>query len=368
MEAVHAGDASGRLFVLEQAGRIRVVEADGNVRATPFLDITPLVRSGGEQGLLGLAFHPRYVANGLFYVYYTAPPPEPARAGSTIVLARYSRSSADPNVANAASGQVILTIPHVEFPNHNGGKILFGPDAYLYIGVGDGGGGGDPFGAAQDLGDLRGKILRIDVDGASPYAVPPSNPFIGQPSARAEVYAYGLRNPWRFAFDRETDDAFIADVGQDEWEEVDHVPAGTLAGRNFGWSTFEGTHCFRVASGCSLPGATAPVIEYAHDAAGGASIIGGYRYRGRSMPQLLGRYVYGDFASGHVWAAAPGLRGIWSPRLVATVPGISSFGEDEAGELFVVDRGAGTLLRLAATRDLDATPEGSRIRRWLTLR
>jgi len=363
VEIVHAGDGSGRLFVLEQAGRIRVVERDGSVRAQPFLDIVPLVRSGDEQGLLGIAFHPRFASNGFFYVYYTAPVFR--AAGSTIMLVRYSRSAADPDAADPASAHVILSIPHVEFANHNGGKILFGPDGYLYVGVGDGGGGGDPFGAARNLRELRGKILRIDVDGAVPYAIPASNPFAGRADARGEVYAFGLRNPWRFSFDAATNDFFVGDVGQDTFEEVDYVPAGSLAARNFGWPAFEATHCFRGAAECAATSATLPVIEYAHDSAGGISVTGGYRYRGRDVPQLFGRYVYGDFGSGRIWAAVPGLHGRWSPIVIATTSGVSSFGVDEAGELYVASYDRGIVYRITAPEGtVPVAPEASALRRW----
>ncbi|HET9580173.1 MAG TPA: PQQ-dependent sugar dehydrogenase [Usitatibacter sp.] len=361
VEIVHAGDGSGRLFVVEQAGRIRVVNADGTVRPTPFLDIVPQVRSGGEQGMLGLAFHPGFAQNGLFFVYYTVPPLDPADGGNEIRLVRYKRLATDPNVADYGSAETILSIPHPQFGNHNGGKIAFGPDGYLYIGVGDGGGAGDSFNAAQNLLDLRGKLLRIDVDAGPRYGVPPSNPFANRDGARGEVYAYGLRNPWRFSFDRETDDLFIADVGQNLWEEVDFAAATTAAGRNFGWPAHEGTHCFRPASGCALAGETLPIIEYGHDSQGGFSVTGGFRYRGHDVPELQGRYVYGDYVSGRIWIATPGLHGRWAPRQVATLPAVSTFGEDENGELLVADHVAGTILRIVPAQA--AVPDANPIRR-----
>jgi glucose/arabinose dehydrogenase len=350
VEIAHAGDGSGRLFVLEQAGRIRVIR-DGQLLAAPFLDIRSIVRSGGEQGLLGLAFHPSYATNGLFYVYHNRPLAG-SSTGSEIVLARYSRYAPNPDLADPSTRTILLTIAHPTYDNHNGGKIAFGPDGYLYIGVGDGGGGGNILGTAQSLGDLRGKILRIDVDSASPYAIPPSNPFAGSsdPSIRKEIWAYGLRNPWRFTFDRALGDLFIADVGQNAWEEVDFEPRASPGGRNYGWSAFEGTHCFSPSTNCSLPGAIAPILEYAHDSNGGFSITGGYRYRGGALPALHGYFVYGDYVSGRIWAAqqvaTPGGGGAWSSTQVASLSNVSTFGEDENGELYAANHSAGTVVRL----------------------
>jgi glucose/arabinose dehydrogenase len=305
LELAHANDGSGRLYVLEQAGRVRLIR-NGHLVRTPFLDITARVLSGGEEGLLGIAFHPSYAANGRFYVYYTRPRPGDA-GGDEIVIERFLRSAANPDVADPASGSILLVIEHPQFGNHQSGKLAFGPDGYLYASVGDGGGGGDPFRTGQDLTQLRGKILRLDVDGAAPYAIPPTNPFLGSPdpAVRQEIWDYGLRNAWRYSFDRSTGDLLIADVGQDLWEEVDFEPAGSGGGRDYGWSVFEATHCFDPPTGCSLASHTPPVIEYHHDSAGGFSITGGYVYRGASLPSLAGYYVYGDFVSGHIWAALP---------------------------------------------------------------
>jgi len=282
-------------------------------------------------------------------VHYTrARPGDPN--GNDIVIARYNRSAGNPDVADPASASIVLTIPHPQFGNHNGGKLAFGPDGYLYVAVGDGGGAGDPSGAGQSLADLRGKILRLDVDSASPYAIPTTNPFANSsPPIRREIWAYGLRNPWRFSFDRLTGDIFIGDVGQNVWEEIDFEPAGS-GGRNYGWSVFEATHCFSPSSGCSLAGHTPPILEYAHDASGGFSVTGGYRYRGGALPALEGYYVYGDFVSGRIWAAeqvaTPGSGGAWSTTQVGTSSNLSSFGEDENGELYVANHSAGTISRL----------------------
>jgi len=343
VEMAHAGDGSGRIFIVEQGGRIRVMR-DGALSLSPFLDIASLVSSGGERGLLGLAFHPQFAANRAFYVFYT-------RTGDgALVLARYLVRIDNPDQADTASGIPILTIPHPTFSNHNGGKISFGPDARLYIGTGDGGSGGDPANNAQNLGSLLGKMLRIAVDGGSGYTIPPDNPFSGSSCASGacpEVWAYGLRNPWKFSFDRQTGDLFIGDVGQNAVEEVNLLPAGSPAGANFGWRAFEGTRCFNPPTGCSLPNHIPPIIQYLHDAAGGVSVTGGYRYRGQRFPALAGYYVYGDFGSARVWGARPDPGGSWTPEVLVEPPGmlasISSFGEDEAGNLYVLDYGNGRL-------------------------
>ena len=353
LEITHAGDGSGRLFVVEQQGLVKIVR-DGAVLPTPFLDVTGIVAAGGEQGLLGLAFHRQYAINGRFYVFYNRSPTSSA-TGSDLVIARYTRSAANPDVADAASGTPILVIAHPDANNPNGGKLAFGPDGYLYIGVGDGGGGGDPFNAGQNLGDLRGKILRIDVNGAAPYAIPPSNPLVARAGARGEIFAYGLRNPFRFNFDRATGDLFIGDVGQNQWEEIDLVPAGSAGGQNFGWRLFEGAHCFQPPSGCTLAGHAPPIIEYGHDGSGGFSVTGGVRYRGRMVPELRGQYIYGDYVSGRLWTAIPDGAGTWLPSLAGSLPNVSSFGEDESGEVYVTDHGTGRLLRLAVA---DADGDG----------
>ena len=337
----HAGDGSRRLFILEQAGRI-LIHDGSRVLPSAFLDVSALVSCCGERGLLGLAFHPDYVTNGLFYVDYTN------TAGDT-VIARY-HVSADANVADPSSAQILLTIPQ-PFANHNGGQLAFGPDGFLYIGMGDGGGVGDPGNRAQNLGELLGKILRIDVNGAAPYVIPATNPFRSTPGARPEIWAYGLRNPWRFSFDRQFGDLFIADVGQDKWEEVDFQPATSAGGENYGWRLMEGTHCYNPSSGCNDGTLTLPILEYGH-LPDNCSITGGYRYRGGRFPQLFGRYFYGDYCSGRIWNGIQSGQTWSSTQLIDTALRITSFGEDEGGELYVVHHGFGsdgTLQRIVET-------------------
>ena len=322
----HAGDS--RLFVTLQRGRIVIVDAAGT---REFLNITPLVRSGGERGLLSVAFHPRYSDNGFFYVYYTD-------AEGDIVIARYQRS-ADPDRADPASRTLILEIPHREFGNHNGGQLKFGPDGYLYIGTGDGGGAGDSLGNGQRLTTLLGKMLRIDVDTGTPYAIPPSNPFAGNPAARPEIWAYGLRNPWKFSFDTITGDLWIADVGQNLFEEVNLQPAASTGGENYGWNRMEGAHCFSPPSGCNDGSLTLPVLEYGR-AGGACSVTGGYRYRGTSNIRLRGTYIYGDYCNGVIFGATQQPDGTWAGRPLFDAPFfISAFGEDLNGEVYVVDHG-----------------------------
>jgi len=327
-----ANDGSGRLFIVEQPGRIRVLQ-DGQLLDTPFLDIDDRVDdSGNEQGLLGLTFHPDYENNGWFYVNYT-------RGGGDTVIARY-QVTGDPNLADPNSERVILGAPQ-PFPNHNGGGLAFGPDGYLYLGLGDGGAAGDPFGNGQSLGTLLGKVLRIDVNGGEPYAVPSDNPFAnggGQP----EIWAYGLRNPWRISFDRATGDMFIGDVGQGAWEEVDFIPADSPGGENFGWKYREGAHDYE---GGGPGGLIDPAAEYSHGE-GGCSITGGYVYRGAALPEWQGVYLYGDYCSGYVWGLIPSAGGWQSDLLFETGMRVSSFGEDEAGELYLANL-QGAIYRLA---------------------
>ena len=330
-----AFDGSGRLFVVEKAGRILIVR-DGRVLARPFLDIQPRVGSrGDEQGLLSVAFHPRFGENGFFYVNYTD------RNGDT-AIERYS-VSADPDVANGASAALILPIAQPA-PNHNGGMLLFGPDGYMYIGMGDGGGAGDQFRNAQNMGALLGKMLRIDLDAQFPYAIPSDNPFVDRADARPEIWAYGLRNPWRYSFDRATGDLYIADVGQFRFEEVHLQPAGR-GGQNYGWPIMEGAHCFPETRACDRSGLEMPIAEYDHTL--GCSITGGYVYRGPSYPRGRGAYVFGDVCSGRIWSLHVGADGGWQrTELLVTPLVISSFGEDEAGELYVVSLEPGGLYRL----------------------
>lgn len=320
----HAGDGSGRLFVCEKTGRLLVIKY-GQVLPTPFLDLRGKVGSVSEGGLLSVAFPPGFAAKQYFYVSYTD-----VRGDS--VIERY-HVSADQDRANASSGEVILTLDQ-PYGNHNGGLIEFGPDGYLYIGLGDGGGSGDPLENGQDPSNWFGTILRIDVEGpTSPYGVPASNPFVGVPGHEDEIWAYGLRNPWRFSFDRSTGDLYIADVGQNAWEEINFQPAGDPGGQNYGWDMYEGTHVYEPPA--NPAGITFPVWEYDH-ATSGHSVTGGFVYRGPDFPALDGIYVYGDFEYGQVW----GLRrpaAVWENHLFADTPYlISSFGEDEAGEVYMV--------------------------------
>ena len=332
-----AGDDSGRMFVVEKQGTIAILR-DGARDATPFLNIADLITSSGsEQGLLGLAFHPDYAKNGRFFVYYTA------RNGDN-TLARY-QVSGDPDVADPASGQVLFAVADPA-PNHNGGMLAFGPDGDLYVGLGDGGSAGDPWGNGQNRSVLLGKLLRLNVDGDQLYSIPPDNPWPdGGDEARPEVWAYGLRNPWRFSFDRATGDLYIGDVGQNAYEEIDFQPAGSKGGQNYGWNTREGLHCFG-ADSCPSSGMVDPIAEYAHDQ--GCSVTGGYVYRGAAFPSLQGQYLFGDYCSGRIWSLSRDAAGQWQQRkLLESGLSISSFGEDKAGELYVVDLG-GALYHVTA--------------------
>jgi glucose/arabinose dehydrogenase len=324
----HAADGSPRLFVVEQSGRIRIVER-GALNSSPVLDIRDRVLSGGERGLLGLAFHPAFRKNGRFYVNYTRTPD-----GAT-VLAEYRLGSSP---RQAMRDERILMVVSQPYANHNGGMIAFGPDGYLYMALGDGGSGGDPGNRAQNTHELLGKILRIDVDRGDPYGIPSDNPF-AEGGGRPEIYAWGLRNPWRFSFDFKTGELWAADVGQNQWEEIDLI----VRGGNYGWRVTEGTHCHSPASLCEAKDMIAPVFEYAHEK-GRCSIIGGYVYRGQALAGLAGHYIYGDFCSGELFALSRSQESDShrTPRVIAkTSLRISSFGEDETGELYVLDHGGG---------------------------
>ncbi len=334
----HAKDA--RLFVVEQGGLIKVIK-NGQVLTQPFLDISSISQCCTEEGLLGLAFEPDYATTRRFYVYYTD-------NNGDQVIARYLSDGADD--ADEQSGAIVLTIPHPIHGNHNGGWIAFGPDGLLYAGVGDGGGGPDPDCTGENPADLRGKILRLDVVDKDTYTSPPSNIFMPLPSQqRPEVFATGLRNPWRNSFDRATGDLWIGDVGQLKWEEIDRLPGGSAAGANFGWSRFEGSHAY--SDSCTNrtgKNETAPIYDYPHGSAGGNSVTGGYVYRGGRFPEIAGNYYFADFSTRRFWATyrpAPS-----SPFLTVVVTNDlgfspSSFGEDANGELLIVDYG-GTVRRL----------------------
>ena len=323
-------DGTDRLFLALKPGRIVVFPNDQSVdSAATFLDITGRVSDrGSEEGLLGLTFDPEYSRNGYLYVYYSAAQPR------RVVVSRFSVSSDSAGAADPSSERVILEIPQ-PFANHNGGPVKFGPDGFLYIGLGDGGGGGDRGGNGQNTSTLLSTILRIHVrsmDSQGAYTVPADNPFVGLGGgAREEIWAYGLRNPWRFTFDRETGDLWLADVGQNRFEEVDLIRRGL----NYGWNVMEGTHCFAPSSGCDRTGLQLPIIEYGHRE--GCSVTGGYVYRGSRLPMLSGAYVYGDFCSGKIWGLRyDGTEVSEHLELADTGLNISSFGEDQSGELYIL--------------------------------
>jgi glucose/arabinose dehydrogenase len=332
-------DDPDHLFVVEQGGRVIVLE-DGRPAEEPFLDLSDRVSCCGERGLLSIAFAPDYGDSGLFYVYYTD------KAG-TIRVVEYRRSESDPLAADSQSARELLNVPH-PFVNHNGGLAAFGPDRLLYVGLGDGGSQGDPDRNGQALDTLLGKLLRIDptASNGKPYTVPADNPFVGQSDARPEIYSYGLRNPWRFSFDRLTEDLSIGDVGQDEAEEVDLVARGEGRGANFGWSAYEGLTRFNKDQ--QAPDAVPPVFVYGHDS--GCSITGGYVVRDKGLPTLYGRYLYGDFCAGqlHSFTARPDRRATDDRPLGVHVPSLSSFGEDEAGHIYATSL-EGPVFRLTGT-------------------
>jgi glucose/arabinose dehydrogenase len=340
LAVVNAGDGSRRLFVVSQTGQIWVVKG-GRRTARPFLDVAGQVTTGGERGLLGLAFHPQYPDDPRFFIDYTD-----AR-GNTVVS--QWRVSSNPDRASAGSEKALV---HVDqpFANHNGGALQFGPDGDLYISLGDGGSEGDPQGNGQRLDTDLAKILRIDVDhpsGNRAYGIPADNPFVDREGARPEIWLTGLRNPWRMSFDRQTGDLWIGDVGQNSYEEIDVVRAGSGGGQNFGWNVMEGFHCYPSGDPCDQQGLTPPVTEYSH-ADGACSVTGGYVYRGQAHPQMRGAYVFADYCSGQVWAIDATATEVHDPPVVLeSGRAISSFGEDENGELYVTDLG-GLLLRVAA--------------------
>ncbi|HEX2627004.1 MAG TPA: PQQ-dependent sugar dehydrogenase [Candidatus Limnocylindrales bacterium] len=333
-----ARDGTGRLFIVEQTGKIRIYK-NGVVLSTPFLSIGSQVSKGSEQGLLGLAFSPGYSTNRKLYVNFTD-------LNGDTVIREYKASSTNPNVVATSTARTIMKIAQ-PYDNHNGGMLAFGPDGYLYIGTGDGGSGGDPGNRAQSKTTLLGKMLRINVNSSTStrnYVVPSSNPYVGI-AGWDEIWQLGLRNPWRFSFDRATGNLWIGDVGQDSWEEIDRaVKTSTGAGRgvNWGWHVLEGTHCYSPSTGCSTSGMTMPVAEYDHS--GRCAVTGGYVYRGTGIPALVGGYVFADFCSGEIWVIdSTAARPATPTRLLDTSMTISSFGENQAGELYVLDRGAGKM-------------------------
>lgn len=322
----NAADGSGRLYILEQPGTIRVAEND-SVLPRYFLDIRDRVgSSGSEQGLLGLAFHPNFPQDDRLFVYYTD------SSGDT-VISSFSLSKDDPSIADARSEEVLITVDQ-PYPNHNGGQLAFGPDGYLYIGTGDGGSAGDPHGNGQSIGTLLGKILRIDINTPGAYTIPPDNPF-SEGEGLPEIWAYGLRNPWRFSFDRLTGDMYIGDVGQNLWEEIDFLPAENPGGANFGWNYFEGSHSYLPAPATEIS-MISPLFEYEHEY--GCSVTGGYVYRGSLLEDFYGVYLFGDYCSGNVWGLIKTPDGqVLSNLLFTNVGRITSFGEDESGEIYLVD-------------------------------
>lgn len=343
----YAPGDSARLFVVEQqTGRIRIIRND-SVLVRPFLDIGSLISISSERGLLCMAFHPDFPDSAYFYVNYT-------NTSGALTLARFTVSP-DPDSADHGSEIVLLTIPEPE-ANHNGGTVAFGPnDGYLYLGVGDGGGAGDQHGTignGQDSTTLLGSILRIDVNGGSPYAIPPANPFVGR-SGADEIWAYGLRNPWRMSFDRANGNLYIADVGQDKWEEIDFQPASSAGGENYGWRLMEGLHCYNPPTDCDPGGLVLPITDYSH--ANGCSITGGYVYRGCHIPDLRGTYFYADYCSGRIWSFHydGSIMTDSMERTAELAPGngmsidnISSFGEDIEGELYILDLADGEIYKI----------------------
>ncbi len=346
VDIANAGDS--RLFVVQQGGEIRILNADGTINPTSFLSLTTsTISTGGERGLLGLAFHPNYNTNGFFYLNYTR-----ANDGAT-VIARYTVSATNPNVANASSGTVLMTIPQ-PFSNHNGGTIKFGPDGYLYIGMGDGGSGGDPGNRAQNINENLGKLLRIDVDGDAPYSIPPTNPYLGV-AGNDEIWAIGLRNPWKFSFDAAEGTIWIADVGQNQFEEMNVAPASS-AGLNYGWRCYEANQVY-IACSASGVSYTSPIAQYDHNT-GGCSITGGYAYSGTMYPNFAGKYFFADYCMGRIGMVTKTTGAI---TYSATFPGnynFTTFGEDSNGELYVAAQSGGRIFKIT---DSSLSLDGERI-------
>ena len=344
---LHSGDGSGRRYLVERRGLVKLLEGDPPT-VTVFADLTGVVLfNASERGIQGVAFHPNYAVNRILYVTYTAVP------DGALTLARFQAAADGTTVL--PGGVVLLQIPHTAASNHNSMQPLFGPDGYLYMATGDG--GGSP--GSQDPQSLLGKVLRIDVDNGVPYAIPPSNPFVGNPSVRPEIWAFGLRNPWRNSFDRGGNrDLYIADVGQGAWEEVNRQPAGSAGGQNYGWPIMEGMHCREPAVNCDPMGQlTLPIGEYGHDL--GISVTGGYVYRGSTYPIMQGRYIFADFGSGRIWTLHEVSPGVWArvERLDSDLT-ISSFGEDEAGEVYLTAYQTGRSTSSGRRRPERARPRG----------
>ena len=331
-------DGSGRLFIVEQGGRIKIIQ-NGNVLRIPYLDVSSLIVSGGEEGLLGLAFHPNFSQNGCFYVNYTT-----TRLTRTLqtVIAEYRATPASANTVSTVTEQRLITLDQ-PFSNHNGGGLAFGPDGDLYIGLGDGGGAGDPNGNGQNKNTLLGKLLRIQVNCNGTYTIPADNPFVGQSNVRTEIWAYGLRNPFRFSFDKSDGRLFAGDVGQDRFEEVDIVNRGD----NLGWNIMEGDQCFSPMTGCNMTGLKLPIFTYDHSQLD-ETVIGGYVYHGTNISALAGNYVFGDFISGRIWSLARNSQGQWVRTFLLNSAGndLASFGQDTNGELYIARYSSGVVARL----------------------
>jgi glucose/arabinose dehydrogenase len=343
VDIANCGD--DRLFIVEQRGIIWIVDKNGNKLPNAFLNIDPSVgSSGNEQGLLGLAFHPNYAENGYFYVNYTM------NNGDTRV-SRFTVQAGNPNQADPASEMVLFEVDQ-PFSNHNGGCVKFGPDGYLYIGLGDGGSGGDPQNNGQKRMTMLGKMLRIDVDGGVPYAIPADNPFADDDFTMDEIWALGLRNPWRFSFDRNTGDLWIGDVGQDAWEEIDFQPASSTGGENYGWRCYEGNHVYNTNNCDPMNTMTFPVAEYVNGAS--CSVTGGFVYRGCNFPELYGHYLYTDYCTGIIWSLTPNGSGGWNNQQLANLNDFQfvSFGENRNGELFLAGLGNGIIYRVTETTEL----------------
>ena len=341
VDIAHCGD--DRLFIVEQyTGRIWIVNREGVRLPEPFLDLPPL-STQNEQGLLGLAFHPEYQNNGYFFVNYT-------RTNGDTRVSRFQVSASNPNQADPNSEVVLFEVDQ-PYANHNGGCLKFGPDNYLYIGLGDGGSGGDPQGNGQNTGTMLGKMLRIEVNAANPYAVPADNPFVNQPGFLPEIWALGLRNPWRFSFDRKTGDLWMGDVGQNNWEEIDFQPAASTGGENYGWRCYEGNHTFNTAGCGAMTNYVFPVDEYAN-AGADCSVTGGFVYRGLNYPNLYGHYLYTDYCSGKMWSLTPDGSGGWNKQLLKDLNNFQfvSFGENKNAELFLAALGSGIIYRLTDTQ------------------
>ncbi len=327
-----APDGSKRYFVLERAGRVRVADANGQLLPTPFLDLAQDTSTSTEEGLLGLAFDPAFTQNGYIYIDYTA-------ADTSVRVMRYTVTADHPDQVDPATAQTVMEIPK-QSKYHNGGTLAFGPDGYLYISVGD----DEQSEKAQDLSSIYGKILRLDVAAAQPYAIPPSNPFVNQAGARGEIWSYGFRNPWRFSFDRTTGDMWIGDVGDAKWEEIDMQPASSQGGENYGWPILEGTECV-IAEHCHDPGLVAPLVTYGHDM--NCAVMGGYVYRGQTAQGLAGSYLFGDLCTGGVFTLRGGADQGWKRLELGFQPiKIDSFGEDPTGEVYVVDMQGGVIYRI----------------------